>query len=200
MDFLAMQNYVLSDRFSEAKRTDAKRWINSRYGRLWAQEAWSFKLGFVDFTLSANADSVSLGTLQRVHSFKDISYLPTYSHIGAVRPEDYMDWRSGTSGVPGEFTIVNDTIYLARPAGAERTYRAMGELRFVRLVDDADEPLVPEEFHEIICYGAMSEGLRLENDPSWSASEQDFQAGIQDMRKSYLSQVLIPEDISPSWP
>jgi predicted secreted Zn-dependent protease len=49
-------------------------------------------------------------------------------------------------------------------------------------------------------HGAISEGLRLENDPSWEAAEADLQTSIMDMRKSYLSQVLVPHDVSPGWP
>lgn len=200
MTFLEMQNFVLSDRFGSGKRADSKRWINHRYGRMWAQEPWSFKMGFVDFNVPMGDDSVALGTLQRVHAFKDSTTSPSYLPVEALRPEGFMDDLSAQAGIPYSFTIVNNVIYFDRPNTSERTFRALGELKWVSLSADGDTPLVPEEFHETICHGAISEGLRLENDPSWSAAEQDFLSGIQDMRRSYLAQVMITSDFSPSWP
>lgn len=200
MTFLESVNDILTDRFSESMRTRAKRAYNTRYGRIWAQEPWSFKLGFADYSVSAGATSAALGTLQRVHAFKDISTSPTFLDMRAERPEDFLNHASGTSTVPYGFTIINNTIYFDSPLSSARTFRAMGELKFIPLVADGDVPLLPDEFHQTPVHGAISDLLRLENDPSWSAAEQDYTAGIQDMRRSYLSQVLMPVSVSPSWP
>lgn len=200
MNFLESQNEILSDRFSESKRASAKRWYNHRYGRLWSQEPWSFKLGIVTFTLAAGQQTVSLGTLQRVHAFTNHTYAPSYTDLDAIRPEDYLNFISDTGGVPYGFTIINNTIRFDRPYTTGGSFTAVGELKFVPLVGDAEVPLLPEEFHMAPVHGAISEGLRLENDPSWEAAEADFQSSIQDMRKSYLSQVLIPNDTAPAWP
>lgn len=200
MTFLESVNEILTDRFSEAKRTAAKRAYNTRYGRIWAQEPWSFKLGFATYAVSAGASSVALNTLQRIHSFKDISTSPTYLDMDAERPEDHLNHASGTSTIPSGFTVINNTVYFDNPLSSARTFKAMGELKFVPLVADGDVPLLPEEFHQTPIHGAISDLLRLENDPSWNAAEQDYQAGIQDMRKSYLSQVLLPVSVSPAWP
>jgi hypothetical protein len=191
---------ILSDRFSESKRASAKLWYNHRYGRIWSQEPWSFKMGVVTFTLGQGDQTVSLGTLQRLHAIKNYTYAPSYSDIASLRPEDYLDWASGSGGVPDGFTIINNVIHLTRPYTTGGSFTAIGELKFVPLVDDDDEPLLPEEFHMAPVHGAISEGLRLENDPSWEAAEADLQTSIMDMRKSYLSQVLVPHDVSPGWP
>jgi hypothetical protein len=191
---------ILSDRFSESKRASAKLWYNHRYGRIWSQEPWSFKMGVVTFTLGQGDQTVSLGTLQRIHAIKNYTYAPSYSDIASLRPEDYLDWASGSGGVPDGFTIINNVIHLTRPYTTGGSFTAIGELKFVPLVDDDDEPLLPEEFHMAPVHGAISEGLRLENDPSWEAAEADLQTSIMDMRKSYLSQVLVPHDVSPGWP
>jgi hypothetical protein len=198
--FLESVDEILSDRFSEGKRASAKRWYNHRYGRIWSQEPWTFKMALVPFTVAADATTVSLGTLQRVHSIKNYTYAPSYSDITPLRPEDYLSWASGSGGVPDGLTIINNTIHLTRPYTTGGSFVAVGELKFVPLVDDSDEPLLPEEFHMAPVHGAISEGLRLENDPSWEAAEADLQTSIMDMRKSYLSQMLVPHDEVPSWP
>lgn len=200
MTFLESIDEILSDRFAESKRASAKRWYNHRYGRLWAQEPWTFKMGVVDFTLGAGDQTVSLGTLQRVHAIKNHTYAPSYSDIDMLRPEDYLDAISDTGGVPYGLTIINNVIRFDRPYTTGGSFRAIGELKFVPLVADADVPLLPEEFHMAPVHGAISEGLRLENDPSWEAAEADFQSSIQDMRKSYLLQALNTKDAVPAWP
>jgi hypothetical protein len=154
----------------------------------------------VTFTLTAGQQTTSVLPLQRVHSIKNYTYAPSYSDITPLRPEDYLSWASGSGGVADGFTIINNTIHLNRPYTTASTFIAIGELAFVPLLNDSDEPLLPEEFHMAPVHGAISEGLRLENDPSWEAAEADLQTSIMDMRKSYLSQVLVPHDEVPSWP
>jgi hypothetical protein len=58
--FKEIQDAVLLDRFNETQRAAIKFAINSRYGRVWAQEPWAFKRVWVDHSLSAGEDSFTL--------------------------------------------------------------------------------------------------------------------------------------------
>jgi hypothetical protein len=76
----------------------------------------------------------------------------------------------------------------------------LGELEFEPLVADSDVPLLPEGFHNILVHGGSSEGLREENDPTWQGFEQDYQAGLVDLKAGYLTAIKTAGDAFPSWP
>lgn len=203
MEFVDIQDEVKSDRFSEDKRENIKRWINYRYGRLWAQEPWSFKLDSVSATLAASADSVSLDALglQRILSVWDAStFSNTYREQFADRPEDFHKWASRQDGRGYSFTVLGGELVFDRPMLASTDIVVVGEIKFSFLVADDDTPLLPEEFHYMLVHGAASEGLRLENDPTWQGFEQDWQAGIIDLQKGYLTAVRSYGDSYPAWP
>lgn len=200
MNFVELQDAALSDRFSESKRTDAKRWINYRYGRLWSKEPWTFKLAVASYTLGSGQSTVALGNFLRIVSVWDDTTTPGYSEMDAIRPQDLYDNATRTSGTPIGFTVIGDNIRFLAPASSQRTYTVLGELKFQLLVDDSDEPLIPEEFHQVLVHGAISEGLRLENDPTWQAAEEDYKVGYEDMKGSYLTPVTNFMSSWPSWP
>lgn len=200
MNFLELQNFVLSDRFDETQRNDVKKWLNHRYGRIWAQEAWTFKYTIATISTAINDTSAAATGLQRIHSLWDSSVSPGYTGMDAIRPEDFYGWATRSPQIPAGYTVIGSTVYFDRPMSSARTFTAVGELAFDRLVDDADTPLLPEEFHETLGHGAISEGLRLEQDPTWQAAEEDFKAGIEDMKKAYLTSVRVYADVYPAWP
>ncbi len=201
MDFLAIQNAVKSDRFSESKRSDIKDWINARYGRVWAQEAWSFKRILVTSVFATNASSVTLATLglQRIEAVWS-GETNAYGVMLADRLEDFHGNVYTTAGKPYGFTVIGDTLLLDRPVSASTTLTILGEKKFAALAADADVPLIPTEFHYMLVHGAASEGLRLENDPTWQGFEQDYQANLVDMRSSYITSVRTYGDAYPAWP
>lgn len=200
MTFLELQNAVMSDRFGEHKRASVKQLINYRGGRLWASEPWTFKILNSTLTLLNGSQSVSLGDFQRLFAVYDASTgtwpIPLYS----MRPEDFYDRATSSPGLPGEFSVYNGTLYADRVAPSDRTLRVVGEQKWEDLVADGDVPLLPTEFHYLLVPGAISEGLRRENDPSWQAEEAAYQAGVADMRMAYLTELRTYEDHSPAWP
>lgn len=199
MTFLELQNDVLSDRFSETMRARAKNWINFRYGRLWAAEDWSFRYTNTTANVSANASTIPLGTLQRPIAIWDTTQTPFKEPLDSARPEVFYTASSSTSGTPVGFTVVGSNIILNQPVGSTRSYQVFGELAFVPLALDADVPLIPSEFHLMLSSAAVSEGLRVENDPSWQGAENDFQAAYEDMKKSYLAAVRTYGGAYPAW-
>lgn len=200
MNFLQLQNAVLTDRFGETKRESAKNWINYRYGRLWSAEDWSFKRGVASLTLPNSANSVAMPGFQRILGLWDASVVPYQTLMKAFRPEDFYGEASSVASIPYGFTVIGDTIYFDQAAAGSRTFTVVGELEFTKLVNDGDVPLIPEEFHMTIVSGAIAQGLREENDPTWNAMEADFQAGVEDLKRGYINPVRNFTDAYPSWP
>ena len=200
MNFLEIQNAVLTDRFREPKRAAAKRWINYRYGRVWASEDWAFKRQIATVTLNSGAQSTALTGFHRILGLWDSSTGSLYSEIDPIRPEDYYGKTAVTQASPTGFTIVGNTIYFDRAASGAKSYQVIGELAFTELSADGDVPLLPAEFHYLLVPGAIAVGLREENDPTWKEVEADFQAAFDDMKKGYLTQVRNYRDHYPSWP
>lgn len=203
MNFLELQNFVLSDRFSESKRDEAKLWINSRYGRMWNVEPWTFKFATEAVTLDQGEFSAPLLYINRIYSVKQSTGSSYDEPILARRPEQahgsgYI--QTNLPGTPNSFTVVQNSLIFNRPASASLTFNVYGEQKFTPLSGDTDIPAIPEEFHVTLAHGAMSEGLRLEADPAWEGAEQDYQAGIDNMKKSYLTNAVTYYDSYPGWP
>lgn len=202
MTFKQLQDAVLTDRFSESKRSQVKDWINARYGRVWAREPWSFKLVVTPVTLAANATSVSKGNLQRVIRIWDGSTdrNGAYLNLEAIAPQDFYEYANQTSlGYPNDVTVVGGNIVADRKATTARTLYVLGEQKFVPLDADGDVPLIPAEFHYMLVHGAASEGLRIENDPTWQGFEQDFQGYYEDLKRAYLTEILGAVAHYPAW-
>jgi hypothetical protein len=203
MTFKEIQDAVLTDRFAELKRAEVKNWINSRYGRLWAMEPWSFKLGIVESPVLSGVTSLSMSALgfQRLHAiYGDYGSGLGYRRLDSDRPEDFHLWALARNGRTVSFTVIGDAIMLDQGSSAGQTLTLLGERKWAPLVDDTDVPLIPAEFHWGLVHGATSEGLRIENDPTWQGAEQDWQANINDLRLSYLTNVMGYSDSSPAWP
>lgn len=194
-----MQSAVLTDRFGEQKRADAKRWINHRAGRLWASEPWVFKLGIETISVSAGATTAAM-PLQRIFSLRDSTISPDYTEMSAFRPEDFYAYATRTTNVPYGYSVVGNTIYFDRPLASDRTFVLVGEVNYTDLSADDDVSPFPTEFHYTLVHGARSEGLREENDPTWQGAEEDYKAGVDDMRSAYMVSVRNYDTAWPSWP
>jgi hypothetical protein len=195
MTFKEIQDAVLSDRFAERQRGDIKQWVNSRYGRLWAAEAWSFKVDTEPVVIPAGDNSASLGSFQRLFGiWRGTSAVP------AIRPEDFYEGTVEAAGFPSGMTVVGGRIILDRKAEQDTTFTVLGEKRWTPMSADGEEPLIPEEFHFMLVHGAASEGLRLQNDPTWQGFEQDWIANVQDMKSAYLTPMRTFGDSFPAWP
>lgn len=195
-----MQDVVLHDRFDESQRSNAKEWINFRYARLWAKENWTFKQTTTTVSVALDGSSAPLGGLKRVFAVYDQTVSPLYNEVPGIQPSEFYGDATRTSGIPVGFTVIGDNIIFDSPVSSGRTYLVFGELEFTELSADSDEPLVPAEFHRVITHGAISEGLRQENDPTWQAAEEDYKNGYEDMKGSYLTSVIPYRGAYPSWP
>ena len=125
---------------------------------------------------------------------------PNFTDEFPLRPEDLYDYSTLTAGTPYNYAVIGDNIIFERPMLSTRTFKVISELKFVPLSNDSDVNLLPTEYHLVLASGAASHGLRLENDPSWQSFEDEWQRGIEDMKKNYLTNVRIQADALPSWP
>ncbi len=201
MTFLEMQEAVLLDRFDERQRAPIKDAINSRYGRLWALEPWSFKRIIVEHSLLSGEDSVTLTDLglQKVETVW--SDLPSdLTRLAADRPELIYQHASTTSGTPYGFSIVGDTVYLDRPLSSNATLAFIGEAKWTPLVADGESPLIPAEYHMAIVAGAAADMLLREADPTWQGEEKLFVDQVNEMKLSYMSNLRMAQTAYPSWP
>lgn len=200
MTYKEIVDEVLFDRFAETRRASINRYVNARYGRVWAAENWSFKRIVVTSSVLAGVSNVTLSTLglQRIESIFRFSG-NVYYGLDADRPEDFFNWATSVGGTPLGFTVYGDTVHLERSPSSTESLRILGEKKFVALSADGDVPLLPEEFHMMLVHGAASEALRMENDPTWQGFEQDYQAYLNDMKASYLTSVRGYGDSYPAW-
>jgi hypothetical protein len=194
--FKAIQDAVLSDRFEEPQRADAKNWINHRGGWIWTLEPWTFRSRtstqtITGATLSAPA---GLGPVRAV-------LLADGTRLAYVEPALFFDrYTPATTGAsPEAYTVLGGVIFVAPGVtGTLAGVTVIDDAQWTMLVGDNDVPTLPAEFHFALVHGGSAEGLKLQNDPTWLAFEQDFQASIQAMRASYLEEQR-DQAREPSW-
>lgn len=192
MTFKAIVDAVLAGRFKESQRADAKNWVNFRLAWIYDLEQWTFTQGAADVAVTAGS--------------KTVSGLPAdfASAIGLFRadgaelaPLDWHDYeqryRSADAGAPEAFTVfgagaTTPTVLVGPPSNeTSSVYRLLYEKRATLLVADGDVPGIPEEHHFGLVHGGRSEGMKLQNDPTWQSVEQDFLATIDTMRRKWLN-------------
>lgn len=201
MNFLEIQNAVKLDRFNESQRAAIKDAINSRYGRLWALEPWSFKRALVSHSLSVDEDEFTLADvgLQKVEGIW--SDLPSdFSRLYSDRPEFALDWSDANGGTSAAFTLIGNTIRMDRPVVSATELQILGELLWEPLVADGDIPLIPLEYHYALVQGAAADLLLREADPTWQSEEKQYTDQVNEMRVAYMSNQRMARSAYPSWP
>lgn len=190
LTFLQLQNAVLADGFAEAKRTDAKNWINYRHAWLWDLEEWTFKFATATVTFTAGAQTISAPADFR-------TALALYDSQGRpVRP--YADIREfldlyNTNGQPGSgapeaYTVVGGSL-LVGPNGDGTTGLLVYEKTKPSLANDSDTTGLPDGYDLALVHGGKAEGFKLANVPLWSGFDDDFTAAANALRRNYLTEV-----------
>lgn len=188
MTFKNIVDAILSDRFPENQRGNAQNWVNHRYWWLWSLEEWPFKKATDAVTISSGSQIVTglptdlktvfalygpNGPLERIRDHNDFfeRYLGTPAPTGA--PEAFTTF--GTSVLVGPTPNVSST-----------TYTLLYEKEATLMAADSDQPAFPAGSHFALVHGGAAEGLKLQNDPTWQAFEQDFRDTITILRESYM--------------
>lgn len=98
----------------------------------------------------------------------------------------YAAYLDGSTGTPEAFTVVGSTILVGPTPSKAGTATLYYRREATLLSADGDTPAFPAGFHFALVHGAAAEGLKLQNDPTWQAFEQDFQASITAMQRQYV--------------
>jgi hypothetical protein len=205
MTFKEIQDAVILDRFNETQRSAIKFAINSRYGRVWALEPWSFKRVQVPVPILPGLNEVSLEALglqsvEAVHTYSSASQLQ-FDRLSAMYPDRFVEERYlGGNDKPYSWSIHTGALRVNSTALLGYTVYALGQKKWVPLVDDTDEPLLPEEYHFILVVGAAADMLLRESDPTWQGEEKAYNDQVNEMMRSYMSQQPMARTAYPAWP
>lgn len=183
MTFAEIQNAVLTGRFSEVKRAECKNWVNYRYLRLWGRQPWTFKRETLTAAVAAGAmtEPTDLGDVIAV-------FRGDGSEVYYTDPATFQRRYGGSAAPVGagyEYTIVNGQITVGPQDSG--TYTLVQDKQAPLLAGDADVPLIPLEYHQMLVAGGASIGLRRENDPTWQALEEEWQQALADLEQGYLA-------------
>lgn len=179
---------VLNDRFSPSQRGDAEDWVGARYWWLWSLKPWTFKQASAD--VQATAGNSLLGNVPS--DLRAVRGLFTNQgrRLRWLEPADfdsrYYDADDPVQGDPCHFTVWAGQIIVGPTPVTTATYRMLYELEWQPLADDDAVPLLPEGSHMGLVFGGAATGLKLQNDPTWQAFDEDFQAALTVLESQYL--------------
>ena len=63
------------------------------------------------------------------------------------------------------------------------------------MVADTDYPVFPSEYHYLLVLGATATGLKMENDPTWTALEDEYREILMTMQQD-LSADFVPNQFT----
>lgn len=199
MTYGELQDEVIDLRLKESQRSSVMQWINLRYQFVWGYADWPWKrVGPADLTLTAG-DSTPTPPVDFNRPLR------LYDHQGSelawLSPDEFdkeylYSELSGTRGRPQAFKWVHNQVFVAPVPDAAYTYELVYERKLSHLVSGAitlgpmdsalDEPIWDSAYHYVLVYGALADGLRLENDPTYPQIEEQFAVGLQSMLDHYL--------------
>lgn len=193
MTYVQIQNAVKADGFAESKRSDIKNWIQARHAWLWDLEEWAFKFAPpTTVTFTANTNIVSLGAITDFHAAVAL-YDAQGSPVRAIRDHREFFTLYNTNitqgaGAPEAYTVVNHVLYVG-PKGDGSTGLLVYEKSKPSLSADTDTTGLPDGYDLALVHGAKAEGFKLSNVPMAQAFDDDFNAYLNAMRRTYLNEV-----------
>lgn len=193
MTYVQIQNAVKADGFAETKRSDIKNWIQARHAWLWDLEEWAFRRSApTTVTFTANSSTVNLGSITDFHAAVAM-YDAQGESVRGIRDHDeffrkYNANLAQSSGPPQAYTVVNHVIYIG-PKGDGSTGLLVYEKSKPALSADTDTTGLPEGYDLALVHGAKAEGFKLSNVPMAGAFDDDFNAYLNALRRTYLNEV-----------
>jgi hypothetical protein len=197
MTYDDIQDEVINARFKETQRTSVRHWINQRYAWIWAAGDWHFKKVFNEALEVSAADTTPTmpgGYNRTLRLYDDLGTALMY-----LSPEEFSTSFSDltTTGRPSFYTVVNRELQLAPIPDTSYTFKHSYERTVCHLADgstvttglmnsDNDTPVWPSEHHFILVIGAIATGLKIENDPTYLALEEEFNAAYMAMKDDLL--------------
>ena len=199
MSFLELQNEVITFRFREAQRGSVKRWLNQRYAWVWAQATWPFKLEAPSaLTLAAGSWTAPFATATDVLRPLNV-YNDNGDPLRYLTPPEFQRLYEDTTGTgrPEDYTVINGAIFLGPLTDSDYTFTAsyermvsklnsVGVMQPGLLSADDDYPVYDAGFHYMLVMGAIATGLKMVNDPTWEAIEDEYRAMVLVMQQELL--------------
>lgn len=184
---------VLGTRFDDpGQRPRAERWVNQRYQEVWAAADWPFKFVSPEaFTVDSATPTLPATLLTPRRLFDDQG-----NPVHELTPEEFWQVYEGSSstGRPDSWMFHGGVLHLAPTPDQSYPFTLAHYRRLCHrneqdevvvgpMSADDDRPLWAEEQygHDFLVDGAISIGLRRENDPSWDGAESAFTAGLAGM-------------------
>lgn len=190
MTFVEIVNAVLADAFAEARRTDAKRWVNFRLAWIWDVGDWTFADGTDAVTVTAGSQVVTgvasdIAVVYGMWRSDGTPLLPIEKYADFANA--YVGTGNATTGLPEAYTVLGTSIFVG-PTSSETNsnYLLAYQKAPTLLVNDSDTPGIPAGYHIALVHGGKAEGFKLTNVPLAAAFDADFQAAITAMQHKYL--------------
>ncbi len=205
MTFADIYDEVITARFKSAQTPQIKRWINLRESQIWAAAEWPWKIT-APTVITVDDEMTIFSTLPE--DFQ--TPLAVYDDLGnklryMIQSEFDATYQSvainDVTGRATDFKFQDGTLtfgpaldaaydfsfsYYRKPIhfDEDRANYVVGPM-----TEDTDEPIFDTEWHEIMTIGAISTGLKIENDPTWQSLEQEFGIMLAGMVDHYLPSV-----------
>jgi len=196
MSLLQIRTELNEQRFGPNMDSSLSRWIRLREGMIWSDSEWPFKR----VRRSALSASTATPTMPSAH-WKTVSLERSDGvEVTYMRPVDFnraYPTNDSSTGGPDAYTVLNGQIILGpTPSGSISLYHSYDRrpshyndsdvLTVGTMTLDTDYPVYPAEYHYVLVAGAMASGLKVQNDPTWDALEQEFQQLLNLMREDLL--------------
>ena len=159
--------------------TELKRWINrasmdlAESARLAA--ATSTTVTTVSGTEKYNLPS-DFGAVRQVE-LVDASNSNDFTELDAMS----IDLREDDTGEPTGYYVEDDDLYVIPKPDGVYSLRVWYVKRGTTLSADADTPIIPTEFHDLIVLFAVSQAKRKDDDAAFQVYANDYEAGKRDM-------------------
>lgn len=205
MNFLDIQNEIISTRFDESRRAQVKLWIQSRYATLWSAANWNFRHVLdASFAVTSGANNPTMPTdLSSVEAIID-NFGQPLAYLGPMAWRDQFLSSSTVTGQPSSYTMVAGQVYLGPTPQASATFLisyarrvshldASGNVVSGNLSADTDRPIWSQtnfaEYDYILVLDGMMLGQQMLNDPTAYTLQGQRDELLQAMKSDLVGSV-----------
>lgn len=189
MNFKEMADFVLGERFDEAKRNEVKEVLNAVYGLAFHSNQWDFRHTTAAVTVNAGSDEVqALPT-----DLGPIEVLVTEhgQRLEYSTPRQFLHYEKPITqnSQPAIYTRLGDAVKIApSPTESSTDWEVAYERRLTFMVQDTDVPNWPAEFrYGVLVQGARAQMLAGENDPTYDMPQSYSEQALTGCVRDYIS-------------
>lgn len=177
---------------------DADRYLNSAYQAALNHRAWPFLLERIELPTEPGIQDYEAAAVQGdVQSILGVRELE--EPYKRLRPRPSGELGAEASGRPSEYAVLDRRAVRLWPTPDDVFLLSVDVSVFPpRLTADADVPVFPERFHDLLCYAAAAQAVRRrrEDGDAGRAKDLDDHAGL--LLHQMEREELADRDLSPS--